>query len=179
MSETKTPETNTPEIKNEITTNEANKPNMRERFVVANEHRDYTIYTKSMDAALEAKAGSIFPFFGEVPEGATIVDIGSGTGKLAELAARNFHSAKVFALDYSHELLEMAGDDRTFIKPVLVTQLNKIFPIILSILHIVRPAVMKLKVLVELTAPRRRLIPCFVNLNPVENWFGEILPNRR
>jgi len=113
------------ETRNEIQTNE---PNMRDKFAAANEHRDYTIYTNLMDAALEAKAASIFPFFGEVPEGAVIVDIGSGTGKLAELAARHFHSAQVFALDCSHELLEMAGDARTFIKPVFGNAVEQNFP---------------------------------------------------
>jgi SAM-dependent methyltransferase len=91
---------------------------MRDLFAAANEHRDYTIYTTAMDAALEAKAHSIFPHLGDLPESPAIVDVGSGSGKLAELAAREFHGARVYALDYSHELLELAEENKTFLFPV-------------------------------------------------------------
>ncbi len=101
---------------------------MSEQFVAANEHRDYAIYTRAMDAALEAKAKWIFPYLGDLPEGAAIVDVGSGTGKLAELAARTFHGTRVFALDYSHELLELATNDRTFLHPVYGNAADQHFP---------------------------------------------------
>jgi ubiquinone/menaquinone biosynthesis C-methylase UbiE len=83
-------------------------------FAGANKGRDYEAYTHSLDAALEAKAASIFPHFGEVAEGAVIIDVGSGTGQLAEYAAREFR-ARVYAVDLSHELLEMADKNRSLI----------------------------------------------------------------
>lgn len=85
---------------------------VRKKLVAANEHRDYSIYTRSMDAALEVKAHSMFPHFGDIREGSVIVDAGSGTGQMAELAMREFHGARVFALDISHELMERAEDER-------------------------------------------------------------------
>jgi len=84
---------------------------IKKEFEAANEDRDYSIYVKSIDAALEAKAKSIFPHF-NVEEGDVIVDAGSGTGVLTELAAREFRGAKVYALDISHELLERADEER-------------------------------------------------------------------
>ncbi|HBR80237.1 MAG: hypothetical protein UX09_C0027G0006 [Candidatus Uhrbacteria bacterium GW2011_GWE2_45_35] len=104
------------------------EPSMREKFAQANEHRDYSIYTKLMDAALEAKSRAIFPHFGQLPEGAAIVDIGSGTGAQAELAAREFRSARVYALDYSHELLEQAVGEKTFVRPVFGNAVERNFP---------------------------------------------------
>jgi|GEM_PF-2118407 len=79
----------------------------------ANEGRDFGIYKGAMDAALEAKANSILPHFGNLPEtGAIIVDAGSGTGQLAELIARKFHGIRIYALDISHELMEAASDNQ-------------------------------------------------------------------
>lgn len=89
----------------------AESARMREAFEAANEHRDYSIYTQSMDAAQEAKARSIFPYF-NIEEGDIIVDAGSGTGAIAELAAREFRGARVFALDISHELQERAQEQK-------------------------------------------------------------------
>lgn len=92
--------------------------------------RDYLNYTRLMDAALEAKAKSLFPHFGEVPRGAVIVDVGSGTGKLAEYAAREFRNqdVTVVAVDNSHELLEIADYNRSLISLVYddATQLENI-----------------------------------------------------
>lgn len=89
---------------------------IRNQLDLANEHRDYKIYTRSMDAALEAKARSIFPHFGPLYEGAIVVDAGSGTAKLSELAAQEFERAHIVALDKSHELLEMSKDNQSLVR---------------------------------------------------------------
>ena len=101
---------------------------MREKFKEANENRDYTIYERSMDTALEAKAKSIFPHFGGVGENSVIVDAGSGTGKLAEKAAQEFRGASVYALDISHELREHANDEKALAKPVFGNAIEQNFP---------------------------------------------------
>ncbi len=93
------------------------KEEILEQFKNANEARDYTIYTRLMDAALEAKAESIFPYF-NIEEGDVIVDAGSGTGALSELAAQEFHGAHVYALDISHELQERAEAGKALTKLV-------------------------------------------------------------
>jgi ubiquinone/menaquinone biosynthesis C-methylase UbiE len=100
----------------------------RRSFEKANENRDYSIYTGAMDAALEAKAQSIFPHFGNIKEGSVVVDAGSGTGQMAELAAQEFHGAQVFALDISHELQERAEDGRAISSLVFGDATEKIFP---------------------------------------------------
>lgn len=100
----------------------------RRSFEKANENRDYSIYTWAMDAALEAKAQSIFPHFGNIKEGSVIVDAGSGTGQMAELAAQEFHGAQVFALDISHELQERAEDGRAVSSLVFGDATEKNFP---------------------------------------------------
>jgi ubiquinone/menaquinone biosynthesis C-methylase UbiE len=97
-------------------------------FIRANRERDYTIYTRLMDAALEAKAKSIFPHFGEIHTGDVIVDAGSGTGKLAEYAAQLCRGARVYALDISHELLEQAGRNRSLIHLVYGDASEQNFP---------------------------------------------------
>lgn len=97
-------------------------------FVKGNEHRDYSIYTRLMDAALEAKAASLFPHFGEVKHKAIIVDAGSGTGALAELAAEYFRGAHVFALDISHELMERAENGRSLTEMVFGDAADQNFP---------------------------------------------------
>ncbi len=99
-----------------------------EKFQRANEHRDYKIYTWLMDAAIEAKASSLFPHFGEINEGDIIVDAGSGTGILTEKAARTFQGAKVFALDISGELMERAREDRALTHIVFGDAANQNFP---------------------------------------------------
>ncbi len=97
-------------------------------FVAANERRDYGIYKRFMDAALLAKARSIFPHFGSIHEGTVIVDAGSGTGQLAELAAREFRGSKVYALDISHELLEQAAKDSSLIELLYGDAAEQNFP---------------------------------------------------
>ena len=79
--------------------------------------RDLTIYTRLMDAALEAKAQSILSRFEDIPENASIVDIGSGTGQIAEYIARFYHNlhVNVYAVDVSHDLLDIADSQKTFI----------------------------------------------------------------
>jgi ubiquinone/menaquinone biosynthesis C-methylase UbiE len=100
----------------------------RRSFEKANENRDYSIYAWAMDAALEAKAQSIFPHFGNIKEGSVIVDAGSGTGQMAELAAQEFHGAQVFALDISHELQERAEDGRAISSLVFGDATEQNFP---------------------------------------------------
>src|SRR3989338_412879 len=92
--------------KSESLPKEITKEQLVALFHKANEHRDYKIYEGAMDAATQAKAESIFPHFGNINPGDIIVDAGSGSGKLAELAAREFREARVMALDISHELQE-------------------------------------------------------------------------
>lgn len=104
-----------------------NPDEMRKIFDAANENRDYTIYTRAMDAALEAKANSLFHHF-NVNEGDIIVDAGSGTGKLAELAAKEFRGAKVYALDISHELQERADENRALTHLVYGNAKEQNFP---------------------------------------------------
>lgn len=99
-----------------------------EKLIRANENRDYTIYVWLMDAALQAKADSIIPHFGKVPEGAVIVDAGSGSGKLGELVARQFRGSRVYLLDLSHELLEVARENETLTKLVFGDATQKNFP---------------------------------------------------
>ncbi len=82
-------------------------------FEDANENRDYKVYVDLMDAALEAKKRSIFPHFGNLREGAIIVDAGSGTGAMAEATAEEFRGTRVYALDVSHELMERASEGQT------------------------------------------------------------------
>jgi SAM-dependent methyltransferase len=111
-----------------INSQKVDKQAILESFVAANEHRDYSIYTRSMDAALEAKARSLFPLFGDLPPHAVIVDAGSGTGQLAELAARTFRGAQVYALDISHELLNLAESSKSLIHPIYGNAVEQNFP---------------------------------------------------
>lgn len=90
---------------------------IRKDFETANEHRDYSIYTRLMDAAVEAKARSLFPHF-NVKKGDIIVDAGSGTGALTKLVLRTFPDAKVFALDISKELQKRMNKGESHIKIV-------------------------------------------------------------
>jgi ubiquinone/menaquinone biosynthesis C-methylase UbiE len=82
------------------------------------EGRDLTIYTRFMDAALKAKVESMLSRYGEIKDGAVILDIGSGTGKIAEQIARELHDlgVKVFAVDNSHDLLDIADANRSVIR---------------------------------------------------------------
>lgn len=100
---------------------------LRKQFEAANEHRDFSIYTRAMDAALEAKAQSIFPHF-NIEEGDVIVDAGSGTGALAELVAREFRGARVYALDISHELQERAEEEKALTHLVYGDAADRNFP---------------------------------------------------
>lgn len=110
-----------------VTTVEQPSTDILAQFIQANEARDYRIYTESMDAALEAKAHALFPHF-RVEEGDVIVDAGSGTGSLAELAARHFYGARVMALDLSHELQERAKEKQALIELVFGDASKKHFP---------------------------------------------------
>ena len=100
----------------------------RDKFVRGNENRDYTIYNRSMDAALQAKAESLFPHFGQVEHGAVVVGKGSGTGTLEEFGARYFRGAIFYGLDISHELLDRAEDGRAMIELVFGDAAEKNFP---------------------------------------------------
>ena len=96
----------------------------------ASKERDLGIYKSFMDVALNAKAKSIMPYFGTLPERAVIVDAGSGTGSLAELIANYMRCMRVnvFALDVSHELLEAASDNRALAKLIFGDASVKNFP---------------------------------------------------
>lgn len=82
------------------------------------EGRDLTIYTRYMDGALQAKVTSMLSRFGEIQNGAVILDIGSGTGKVAEQIARELHDlgVKVYGVDNSHDLLDIADSNRSVIR---------------------------------------------------------------
>jgi ubiquinone/menaquinone biosynthesis C-methylase UbiE len=108
--------------------NEGDRKFIYNKFLLANEHRNYRIYDTAMDAATLAKAESIFRHFGPLKTGSVIVDAGSGTGTLAELAAKEFRGSVVYALDVSHELAERALDGRTLIEPIYGDASKKVFP---------------------------------------------------
>jgi len=103
------------------------KEEIKAEFARANEDRDYSIYTRSMDAALAAKASSIFPHF-TIEEGDVIVDAGSGTGAMAERAGREFRGAQVYALDISHELMNLASEQQALINLVYGDAREQNFP---------------------------------------------------
>lgn len=85
--------------------------------------RDYGIYTRELNAAAQAKKDRIDPFLGDLPEGAVIASIGSGTGAVEELLAEAHHGVRVLAVDESHELLELA-DKEPLIELVFDTALT-------------------------------------------------------
>lgn len=97
------------------------------RLAEANVGRDYSIYSRAMDAAEDAKALDIFPYI-DVPEGGTILDLGAGTAGLSERAAKFFSRAHVIAQDVSHELLEIADHRRALINIVFGNALDQVFP---------------------------------------------------
>lgn len=89
--------------------------------------RDYGIYTHLMDAALPEKAEVIGRHFGELPEGAIVVDAGSGSALLAEHFAQD-ERLRVIALDISHELIEIADNNRAVTELVYADASEKNFP---------------------------------------------------
>jgi len=97
-------------------------------FEEANRSRDFSTYNWRMDAALEAKARTIFRFFPDIITRDVIVDAGSGTGALGELAAQTFPHSKVKLLDISHELREHAGQERVFGELVFGDAAEQNFP---------------------------------------------------
>ncbi|MBN8550080.1 MAG: methyltransferase domain-containing protein [Deltaproteobacteria bacterium] len=97
------------------------------KLTEANSGRDYTIYSRAMDAAEDAKALDIFPYM-KVPEGGTILDLGAGTAGLSERAARYFSRAHVVAQDVSHELLEIADHRRALIHILFGNALDQVLP---------------------------------------------------
>ncbi|OHB21177.1 MAG: hypothetical protein A3J67_04650 [Parcubacteria group bacterium RIFCSPHIGHO2_02_FULL_48_10b] len=100
---------------------------IRKEFEAANEDRDYSIYTRSLDAALEAKTQSVLPHF-NAEEGDVVVDAGSGTGAFAEYAARHLRGVRVYALDLSHELLERAVERETLARMIYGNVAEQNFP---------------------------------------------------
>src|SRR4030042_658470 len=92
----------------------ARSEEIKAEFAQANEDRDYSIYTRSMNAALEAKASAIFPHF-KIEEGEVIVDAGSGPGAMRERGGREFRGAQVYALDISHELMDIAIEQQALV----------------------------------------------------------------
>lgn len=101
---------------------------LRERFIKANEGRDYKIYDRSMDAATIAKFESINAHFPQINEGDVIVDAGSGTGKLTEKFAEEYRGAKVIGEDISGELMETANEERALMQLVLGDASTQVFP---------------------------------------------------
>lgn len=99
-----------------------------ELYAAANRGRNHEVYDTLMDAGLMEKARAIFPHFGDLPQNAVIVDNGSGTGALAELAANYFHNTKVYALDISHELMERARNGRALTEIVYGDASTQQFP---------------------------------------------------
>jgi ubiquinone/menaquinone biosynthesis C-methylase UbiE len=99
--------------------------------------RDLTVYAELMDAALKAKAASIMPYFGQVTDDSVIVDVGSGTGQLAEYVAGELHNAKVYAVDFSHDMLALADknlnkihlvqDDATILEKIPANSVNVMY----------------------------------------------------
>jgi len=81
----------------------------------ANRGRNQEIYQGYMSAATLAKVMSIFPHFGEVKSGAIIVDVGSGTGDVAEVAAQIFRDAHVIGVDIATDLIRPAYDNRSLV----------------------------------------------------------------
>lgn len=98
------------------------------RFEEANHGRDYSTYEWRMDAALDSKARAIFGHFGDITEGDAIIDAGSGTGMLGELAARTFSRSRVYLLDISHEFREEAEHNRALTKLVFGDAAEQNFP---------------------------------------------------
>lgn len=96
--------------------------------LMAKDGRDLTIYAELMDAALKAKAASIMPYFGQVFDNSVVVDVGSGTGQLAEYVAGELHTSNVYAVDFSHEMLALANKNLNKINLVHddATKLEKI-----------------------------------------------------
>jgi len=103
-------------------------PQKETNHLISETGRDLTIYSELMDAALKAKAASIMPYFGEVSDKSIIVDVGSGTGQLAEYVSRELHSSNVYAVDFSHEMLALASINLSKINLVHddATKLDKI-----------------------------------------------------
>ncbi|MFA6437250.1 MAG: methyltransferase domain-containing protein [Candidatus Paceibacterota bacterium] len=104
-----------------------NREALEEHFEVADEHRDFTIYNQSLDAATLAKVDSIAPYF-NVEDGDVIVDAGSGTGQVAELIARTFPHTRVYGEDLSHEQLEQASDRGSLVRLLHADAREKVFP---------------------------------------------------
>lgn len=67
-------------------TNGPTLPTLNATLVAANSGRDYSIYSRAMDAAEIEKAKDTFPHI-NIPEVGTILDLGAGTGSLSEMAA--------------------------------------------------------------------------------------------
>jgi len=96
-------------------------------FKDANIGRDQSLYQSSLNAPDLFKAHAIIPHL-EVPEGGSLKDIGSGTGRVTEILAHHFSRARVYGLDLSHELLEVAERDRMLMHPVYGNACEQLFP---------------------------------------------------
>lgn len=107
---------------------EGGLPPKETNHLISETGRDLTIYGELMDAALKAKAASIMPYFGEVSDKSIIIDVGSGTGQLAEYISRELHSSNVYAVDFSHDMLALAAANLSKINLVHddATKLDKI-----------------------------------------------------
>lgn len=103
-------------------------PQKETNHLISETGRDLTIYSELMDAALKAKAASIMPYFGDVSDRSIIVDVGSGTGQLAEYISRELRSSNIYAVDFSHDMLALASNNLSKINLVHddATKLDKI-----------------------------------------------------
>lgn len=103
--------------KNHLSQNDINSTRLLTRLELAHKGHNEN-FPIAMDAASQAKLLSTLPYLGEIPEGGTIADLGSGTGKVAELAALALSDDRVtvIGVDASHEMLELAAKQRTLAK---------------------------------------------------------------
>jgi SAM-dependent methyltransferase len=95
-------------------------------FHAANLGRDQASYQGNMAAAEESKAEAIIRHL-EVPEGGAIKDLGAGTGGVAEILARHFSRATVYAQDISEELLAASEAGRRLSIPVYGDARQRLF----------------------------------------------------
>ena len=96
---------------------EANSDVYRKVFESANERRDYGLYSKRMDAALEEKHRVIFPFLVNRP-GGTVVDAGGGSGTFTEEIGNAFPDMQIISLDIAPDLVSESRRHHPTIKVI-------------------------------------------------------------
>ncbi len=73
----------------------------------AAEHRDFSLYTSQMDAALQHKLSRLLPYL-PLYDGAFIIDVGSGTGAVAAAIARENPGLMVQGIDIQPPMIAHA-----------------------------------------------------------------------